>query len=111
LKIRCIKKDPWLTIGKEYLVLGVYGRGNSFKYRILADDGRTPALHDSDLFELVSAKIPREWVFHVYPPSEWEISPAVLAEEGFWVAYFDGDATARADFDQVVLALLRQEQA
>ena len=51
IKVRCIKKDAWLTVGKEYLVLGVYGRRTSFKYRVFGDDGHTPALQDADLFE------------------------------------------------------------
>jgi hypothetical protein len=47
LKVRCIKvlssstrsapamQDAWVTVGKEYLVLGVYGRAASFKYRLI----------------------------------------------------------------------------
>lgn len=105
MKVRCIKKDAWLTIGKEYLVLGVYGGGASFKYRLIGDDNYTPALHDAGLFELISPQIPRDWIFRVYPGAEWEITPAAWATEGFWGAYFDGDVSAKTVFTEVVSTL------
>jgi hypothetical protein len=105
LKVRCIKKDPWVTVGKEYLVLGVYGREASFKYRLIGDDKITPALQDAELFELTSPQIPRDWIFRVYPESQWEMTPAAWATPGFWTAYFDGDADAKSIFSQVVLAM------
>lgn len=110
MRVRCIKKDAWVTAGKEYLVLGIYGRGTSFKYRLIGDDKRTPALHDSELFQLTAPQIPNDWIFRVFPDSEWEMTPAAWASEGFWTAYFDGDAAARAAFSQVVSALEEQDQ-
>jgi hypothetical protein len=110
MKVRCIKQDSWLSVGREYLVLGTYGRGASFKYRLIADDGRTPALHDAELFELTSPLIPRDWVFKVYPSMEWEMAPTAWAGEGFWVAYFDGDAAAKTTFARIVSELREQEE-
>ena len=106
MKVRCIKNDAWVTPGKEYLVLGVYGRGASIKYRLVGDDGHTPALQDAELFELTSPDIPKDWIFRVYPASEWEMTPAAWARDGFWTAYFEGDATAKVTYAQVVSALL-----
>jgi len=108
VKVRCIKSDAWVTLGKEYLVLGIYGRGASFKYRLVGDDGHTPALQDADSFELTSGQIPKDWIFRVYQASEWEIVPLGLAGDGFWTAYFDGDAAARIAFTQVVSTLMEQ---
>ena len=34
-----------------------------------------PARHDAELFELTSPRIPRDWVFKVYPSKEWEMAP------------------------------------
>lgn len=108
MKVRCTTKDAWLTLGKEYIVLGVYGRGATFKYRLIGDDGRTPALHNAELFELTSSRIPGDWIFKVYPNKEWAITPAAWATHGFWTAYFDGDAAAKAIFTQVLSALLTE---
>lgn len=105
MKIRCVKKDAWVTIGVEYHVLGVHGRGALFKYRIVGDDSQTPALHDEKLFELTSSEIPKDWIFRVYPGSEWELTPSAWASGGFWTAYFDGDTAAKAIFTQVMSVL------
>jgi hypothetical protein len=105
VKVRCVKKDAWVTIGKEYLILGIYGQRASFKYRLIGDDRHTPALHDEEIFELSSPEIPDGWIFRAYPASEWEMTPAAWASDGFWTAYFDGDAAAKALFSQVLSAL------
>jgi hypothetical protein len=110
MKVRCIKKDAWVTFGKEYLVFGVYGRGASLKYRLIGDDGHTPALQDAVLFELISSEIPKGWIFRIYPASEWEITPAAWASDGFWTSYFNGDAATKITFTQVVLELQGQGQ-
>ncbi len=100
------KKDEWLTIGKEYLVLGVYGRESTIKYRLLGDDKTTPAMHNAENFDLTSEKIPSNWLFRVYPEvSEWAFTPSAWAKEGFWMAFFDGDPTARILFNTVVSEL------
>ena len=99
------ESDGWLTIGKEYVVVSVYGRGDRLDYRIVGDDGFTPALQSAGQFEIVEDAIPDNWVFRRYSDSEWVIMPAAWAAEGFWTAYFDGDASARAAFDQVILQL------
>lgn len=110
MRVRCTKNDAWVTVGTEYLVLGVYGRGTSFKYRRIGDDAQTPALHNAELFALVSSQIPKNWIFRVYPGAEWEITPAGWAPEGFWMAYFDGDATALRVFGEVVSALKKNAE-
>ncbi len=95
-----------LTVGKEYVVLSVNGRGSTIKYRLLADDRTTPALHNAEQFEITSPKIPEDWVFRIYPKaSEWVITPSHWAGEGFWMAYFDGDAAAKSLFERTVLAI------
>ena len=100
--------DGWVTIGRNYLVLGVYGRSNTIKYRILGDDDRTPALQLAEQFEITSPEIPADWIFRVYSPSEWEILPAAWSIDGFWMAYFDGEPSAKAIFEQEVSAMKRR---
>ena len=103
---RKLEQDSWLTVGREYVVLGVYGRGSTIKYRLIGDDESTPALHRAEQFDIKSNTIPADWSFKLYPETfEWMIEPSVLAADGFWTAYFDGDSAARSTFDNVVLAL------
>lgn len=97
--------NAWLTTGREYVVLGLYGRGRAVKFRILGDDGTTPALHPADRFRVVVPDIPRDWAFRLFPENEWEIGPAAWSGDGFWVAYFDGEPSARAAFEEVAGAL------
>lgn len=94
--------DGWLTLNREYHVLGVYGRPSGMSYRILGDDGVTPALHPADRFQVTSPAIPNGWVLKTYRGSEWELTPALLAEDGFWELYFDGDSSAERTFRQVM---------
>ena len=99
------KSDGWLTIGREYVVLGIYGREREIKFRILGDDGTTPALHSSDRFKVISSDIPSDWTFRIFPGNEWEIGPAAWSGAGFWNAYFDGEPSARTVFDAIAIAL------
>jgi hypothetical protein len=101
-----VKQDAWLTVGKEYVVLSVNGRGSTIKYRLLGDDRTTPALHNAEQFEITSPKIPEDWVFRIYPrASEWVITPSSWAGEGFWTAYFDADAAAKSLLEKTALAI------
>lgn len=116
MKVACIRlnqpteanspnQDGWVTVGREYVVLEVCGRGSSLKYRILGDDGVTPALQAAEQFEITSPEIPSDWIFRVYPPQEWELTPAAWSADGFWMAYFDGDASAKDLFEKIASAL------
>lgn len=103
--VKCIRSDEWVSIGKEYTVLGVYGRGSEIKYRLIGNDKRTPALHKSHLFALTSSSIPGDWLFLVHSGDKWELSPAEFADDKFWTAYFDGNPAAKIKFAEVVSRL------
>lgn len=102
--------NGWLTIGKEYVVLSVYGRGDRLDYRIIGDDRFTPALQAASQFEIIDGNIPNDWMFRQYSDSEWVIMPAAWSADGFWVAYFDREASARAIFEQVVSIIFAKDQ-
>jgi hypothetical protein len=65
-------------------------------------------LHDAESFELSSPRIATGWIFKSYANSEWEMTPAAWAADGFWTAFFDGDAAAKGIFAQVVSELNEQ---
>lgn len=118
MKIRCLrvsassdeqKRNAWLTVGKEYLVLGVHGEAGQLKYRLVGDDP-IPIIQDAELFEVVSPEIPSGWAFRVYVTfKDWALEPAAWSVPGFWEAYFDGDSSAKRIFEQE-LSKLKQEQ-
>jgi hypothetical protein len=99
------KSDGWVTIGRHYVVLAVYGRGDGLRYRIIGDDGITPAFQDAEQFEITSSEIPTNWIFRVYPNLEWEMTHKAFSDSGFWSAFFDGDSSATSIFEQMVLEM------
>ena len=101
--------DGWITLGHKYAVLGVYGRHGTVRFRILGDNRMTPALHNSEHFEIVSATIPLGWIYDMGRANEWRIVPKTFSNPGFWTAYFDGDMEARRIFS-VTLSELEFEQ-
>lgn len=91
-------RNAWLTVGEKYLILGIFGRDSSIKFRVIADDGHTPALQDAEQFELISCEIPKDWIFRMYKKGEWELTPSAWNLDGFWVSYFDGEPAAKKAF-------------
>ena len=78
-----------LTIGKEYIVLEVdVVTSRRVNYRLISDDGHTPALFNSKQFEIVNNKIPSNWI--VYQIGELlSFTAKSWSELGFWEDYFN----------------------
>jgi hypothetical protein len=97
-----VRTSPWLTIGKEYLVLEVVvDEQNGSRFRVISDDAGGPILAWSSEFEAVSDAIPKCWVATFKPPDFLVFSPTAF-RGGFWERYFDDDAGARNEFNEVV---------
>lgn len=109
MKVLCVnlgsnqESDPWLTLNDEYFVLSVLStsRGPA-KFRILADDGRTPILVDATMFAASSQPLPPTWVGKVQEGGFVEFGPRRWLELGFWERYFDGDTDAVGVFQDEV---------
>jgi hypothetical protein len=96
-----------LTVGKEYLVLGISVDKQTTKFRVISDDAGVPILAWSTEFDQVSGDIPSGWVTTFGP--DWLIlEPATFSKPGFWEHYFEGDHLARADFDEIVRMIERE---
>lgn len=94
-----IPPNSWLTVGKTYKVLSIFvASGDAPKYRLIGDDGVTPALHASSQFDVVSDVLPSIWKAHSVPYKFFELAPASWTVPGFWEAYFDGDPEAETAF-------------
>lgn len=106
MKVRCIKlvnpntgsaekKNSWLTIGRIYHVLSVEKDVcHSVQYRLTGDANDIPALHDAGQFEVVSNKIPSNWVVNVEQGGSVEFAPLKWISWGYWEKYFDGEVEA-----------------
>lgn len=60
-----------LQIDKEYIVYGIWGRGNEILYSILADEySRFPEWFPSMLFEVVDGRVPSCWRYTPQPDTD-----------------------------------------
>lgn len=86
-----------LTPGQPYVVLGI----EADDFRILNDQGR-PYLYPRELFSIVDAREPEDWVRETGEDSERYAYPPPLNGSGFFEDYFDGKPEAVATFWRVM---------
>lgn len=107
-----MKITPWLTIGKEYIVLGLEVRALSVENRlylsIQSDDGPNPVLFEADQFVTVSNKIPSNWVASLDEFGNMNIEPQKWLRPGFWDDYYNFDPAARSDFENELELILTE---
>lgn len=121
MKVTCIKlvnpntgkvekKNSWLTIGHTYHVLSVEkGVSDSIQYRLLGDTGHLPALHDAEQFEVISDKLPSNWVVGIQQRGSFELAPKKWMTLGYWERYFDGDVEAVKVFEEETKRILADD--
>jgi len=120
MKVKCINihnihtredqsTSPWLTIGKEYVVLGIEVRYNETNYLIASDAYGSPGMHRIDQFEIISKKIPKSWkiisdtmAIVTLEPESWHVA-------GFWDACYDGDSQALEIYKREVRKIYEEE--
>ncbi|HMN27534.1 MAG TPA: hypothetical protein PKE45_05205 [Caldilineaceae bacterium] len=88
---------PDLTFGQPYVVLGI----EADDYRILNDQGR-PYLYPPELFTLIDAHEPADWVNEFGEDGERYAYPPQIHFVGFFEDFFDDQREAVATFWQVV---------
>jgi len=81
-----------LTIGAEYAVLGI----EAGDYRILDDSGR-PYLFPADLFDVIDADRPSDWIVEQHDGVEYAYPPE-LNRPGFFEDLHDRDPDATRAF-------------
>lgn len=120
MKVQCIhlvnpisgdpeSRSPWLTVGKEYLVLAVSvlpERGVMF--RIVADDGHSPMLFKARQFAVTVTDVPSIWKVRGDDDGGLEFGPDPWLRPGFWEDYFDGLPDASADFEAAKASIINE---
>lgn len=94
------KRDPQypdLAPDQPYVVLGV----EADDFRILNDRGR-PYLYPHEIFTVVDAREPEDWVTVLGEDNERYAYPPLLGDSGFFEDYFDGHPEAIATFWRVM---------
>lgn len=88
---------PDLTPSRTYAVIGI----EADDLRLLNDQGR-PYLYPRELFDVVDAHEPADWLTEVGEEGEKYAYPHALNAPGFFEDFFDGRAEAVATFWQEV---------
>ncbi len=106
MKVKCTKiinehtqkeqeTSPWLTMGKEYVVLAIEIYSTKNLYLIVDDtSNKAPGLHDAKQFEVLSHKVPSNWVINPGSLEILTISPEDWQKSTFWDECYDGNPLA-----------------
>lgn len=98
--VKLHKRDlryPDLTPEQPYAVLGI----EADDLRILNDQGR-PYLYPAELFTVVDAREPDDWVSALGEDNERYAYPSPLNDCGFFEDFFDGNLETVATFWKVM---------
>jgi len=88
---------PGLSLGQPYCVIGI----EADDYRIIDDSGK-PYLYPPEIFSIVDAVEPKDWVSEFGDEGERYAYPPELNGVGFFEDYFDYKPEAVAQFWRVV---------
>ncbi len=88
---------PDLTAGQPYVVIGI----EADAYRLLNDQGH-PYLYPADLFDVLDAREPRDWLIAFGDDGERYAYPPLLNDAGFFEDFFDARRPAVSTFWRVV---------
>ncbi len=88
----------WIRAGYEYDVLGIEVTDGIVRLRVESEQG-TPALVESELFELVDPDVPASWVVLMGPAGGLSLEVKAWSRPGFWEEFYDRDPRALELYD------------
>ena len=92
-----VEAYPDLTYGQGYVLIGI----EADDFRVLNDRGR-PYLYPHDLFKIVDAQKPSDWITEIGDEGEVYAYPSALNAVGFFEDFFDGVESVVSTFWRVV---------
>lgn len=91
----------WLTVGAVYHVLEMlFGKDGRSQVRLIGKEAQTPALFNLQQFEIVSPKLPANWIVVTYSEGSYTLAPEAWTEKNFWQMYFDREPEALRKFEE-----------
>ncbi len=122
MKVKCIKiyneikkqyqdSSPWLTIGKEYVVLSIEVRENIIYYLLVSDSNNQPGMHNAVQFEIISGKIPRNWIIEKGSSVIFTLGPEAWWGKNFWEKFHDVDPEALETYKREARIIYEEENA
>ncbi len=82
----------WLSLQKDYIVLSVVIHENRSLYLLNSDNSNgSPSLHNANQFQIISHKIPKNWMIHPGHLEICNLGPKEWWEDDFWEACYDND--------------------
>ncbi len=124
MKVKCINiyneyskqhrtEDPWLTIGKEYIVLEleIYPTKRVL-YRLVGDnENKMPALYDSSQFQIITASLSKNWQINQLKDGSLIIGPNSWQTLGFWEDCYDMEPKALEFYRREAKIIYKEEGA
>ena len=102
--------SSWLTIGKTYLVLSVYGFvGRDLMLRLIGDNPDIPILVNARQFETTCIQMPSNWRAIIDDKGNFQLTPEPWSKPGFWESYFNGERAAEQLFSQELRKIETEE--
>jgi hypothetical protein len=120
VKVRCIKiinehngkeqgTNEWLTVGKDYIVLAIEIYPTKNLYLIVDDSNQIPGLHDAKQFEILSHKIPSNWIINPGDLEILTISPEAWQKPTFWEECYEGNLSTIEIYKREVRIIYEEE--
>ncbi|HEY2567136.1 MAG TPA: hypothetical protein VGH95_05480 [Candidatus Aquirickettsiella sp.] len=120
MKVKCItiynehtktyeKESSWITIGKEYIVLGIEIRPHEVSYLIASDSEQMPILQYATQFEIISGKVPSNWKILPDKFALFSILPSAWCEPGLMEAFYDQDPEALKIYRREAMLIYQEE--
>lgn len=102
--------SPWLTLGKEYIVLMIEVYSNK-NYFLLVDDSsnQAPHLHDAKQFKVTSHYVPSNWQINAGELEIVTIGPKAWQDPTFWERCHDGEELALEIYKQEARIIFEEE--
>lgn len=95
-------KDPWLTLGKEYAVLGILIKLKKFSIQVPSDDDDRPVFFDLQFFDIIDSRIPNGWNFFQRDVNTYNLCPTEFGNPTFWDLFHNSDLETVQIFQAVV---------
>lgn len=91
-----VPEHPSIAVGACYEVFSIeISTDGRARFRIVGNEWDTPALWNSEMFDIVDGAMPDSWTA-VGANGSFSLGPAAVAEPGFWERYFDREPEAVA---------------